>query len=333
MVKYSQACRFIGNLKGVSREKVKNVRVITEGALLLAVYTVLFLIYLYIPVLFIIATMFLVLPFLLYSAKHPLKYSIVFFIASILISALMGTVLSIPKAIIFGATGIVMGYLVQMNKSKFIIYIASSLTFLLFNILGYIVSVKLFNINYLQQISEQLQESFHRSADILKAIGQGQTDQTLENIQNAISLLTTLFPAMLVIISFMMVWLFIIINFPIAKRFRVNVPKWEPFHKIQLPKSVLWYYLITMLLSLVIHPKTGSYVATALMNLAVIFQIFMLIQGFSLVFYFGHLQKWSKGIYTLIVIFSFFFPPAMFVILILGIIDLGMDIRSKLKGL
>lgn len=276
--------------------------------------------------------MFLVLPFLLYSAKHPLKYSIVFFLASILISALIGTVISIPKAIIFGSTGIVMGYLIQVNKSKFIIYIASSITFLIFTILGYIVSVKLFNMNYLQKMTKLLQDSFHQSADILKAVGQDQAEQALEKIENAISLMVTLFPAMLVIISFIMVWLFIIINFPIAKRFRVNVPKWEPFHKIQLPKSVLWYYLITMLLSLFIHPKTGGYVATALMNLAVIFQIFMLIQGFSLIFYFGHLQKWSKGIFTLIIIIAFFFPPVMFVILILGIIDLGMDIRSKLNG-
>ena len=245
----------------------------------------------------------------------------------------MGTVLSIPKAIIFGATGIVMGYLIQINKSKFIIYIASSLTFLIFNVIGYIVSVKLFNVNYLQNMVKLLQDSFHQSAKILKALGQEQADQALKKIESAITLMVTLFPAMLVIISFIMVWLFIIINFPIAKRFRVNVPKWEPFHKIQLPKSLLWYYLITMFLSLVIHLKTGSYIAAALMNLSVIFQVFMLIQGFSLVFYFGHLQKWSKGIYTLIIIFSFFFPPAMFVILILGIIDLGMDIRSKLKGL
>ncbi|MGV3465949.1 MAG: YybS family protein [Heyndrickxia sp.] len=311
---------------------MKNVRVITEGAMLLAVYIVLLLVYLYIPVIYIISAMFLVLPFLLYSAKHPFKYSLVFLVASLIISALIGTVFSLPISLIFGTTGIVMGYCVKINKSKFVILVVSSITFIIDILLGYMVAIKFFHMNFLQETIKVIRESFQQSAEILKSLGQTQADQVTSQLDNILTLFQTMFPTLLVISSFVVVWLFMIINFPIARRFGVNVPKWEPFHKIQLPKSVLWYYLITMVLSLLFHPKSGGYIAVALLNLAFIFQVLMLIQGFSLIYYFGHIYKWSKGILALITVVAFVFSPSMFIILILGIIDLGMEIRSKLKG-
>lgn len=311
---------------------MKNVRVITEGALLLAVYIVLLLVYLYIPIIYIISAMFLVLPFLLYSAKHPFKYSLVFLVASLIISALIGTVLSLPISFIFGTTGIVMGYCVKIKKSKFVILVVSSITFLIDLLLAYMVAVKFFHMNFIQDSIKMIRESFQQSAQILKALGQAQADQVTSQLDNILSLFQTMFPTLLVVSSFVFVWLFMIINFPIARRFGVKVPKWEPFHKIQLPKSVLWYYLITMVLSLLVHPKSGGYIAMALLNLAFIFQILMLIQGFSLIYYFGHIQKWPKGILALITVIAFVFSPSMFIILLLGIIDLGMNIRSKFKG-
>ncbi len=332
MVKYSHAELFIGSEKGVRSEKVKNARVITEGAMLLAVYTILLLVCLYIPFINIITTMFLVLPFLLYSAKHPFKYSFVFFIASLVVSALIGTVFFLPFSIILGTIGIVMGYSVKIKKSKFIIYVASSLTFLIELLIGYMVSIKFFHVNFLQYTINSIRNSFEQSAEILKVKGLAQADQVTSQLHTVLSLFQTMFPSLLVISSFLFVGLFIIINFPLARRFGVKVPKWEPFHKIQLPKSVLWYYLIIMILSLLVNPKSGGYFAMALLNLAFIFQVLMLIQGFSLIYYFGYILKWSKGILSLITVIAFVFSPFMFIILVLGIIDLGMDIRSKLRG-
>nr|WP_283249469.1 YybS family protein [Bacillus sp. FJAT-49736] len=299
---------------------------------MLTIYIVLLLAFLYIPVIYVIAAMFLVLPFLLYSAKHPLKYSFVFFVTSILISALLGTVLSIPATFIFGTTGMVMGYCVQMKKSKATIFVASSLTFLIDLVLGYVIAARFFHFNILQQMVKYLRTSFEQTAEILKAIGQEQNNQALERLNEIITIIQTLFPALLVIMSFMFVWLFIVINFPIAKRLRVQVPKWQPFHKLQLPKSLLWYYLITMLLTFFIHPKTGSFLAAALLNLSSLLQILMLLQGFSLIAYFGNIKKWPKSLFILIICVAFLFPPSMFIILMLGIMDVGMDIRKKLMG-
>jgi uncharacterized protein YybS (DUF2232 family) len=303
----------------------------TEGALLLAVYIVLLLTYIYIPFISIIATMFLVLPFLLYSAKHPLKYSIVFLIASTLISALVGTVFSIPVAIIFGTTGIVMGSCIQSKRSKATIFIASGVTFLIDLILGYIVAIQFFHFNFIKDSIKILRVSFDQSTEIMKALGHGSNDQILVKFNNAISMLQTLFPAELVVISFVTVWLLITINFPIAKRFRVDVPKWQPFHNMQLPKSVLWYYLITILISFLVHPKTGSYLFLALLNLGFIFQLLILLQGFSFIFYFGFIQKWPKAVLVLITVISFIISPILYIILLLGIIDLGMNLRKNFK--
>ncbi|GIN86723.1 membrane protein [Heyndrickxia sporothermodurans] len=310
---------------------MKKTRMLTEGALMLAVFTILLLIFNYVPFLSLVAVLILLTPFIIFSAKYSLKYSIVLLFGSIIISFLVGTFLLIPVAIAYGTTGIVIGYCIQRKKSKLTIYIAASLVFLLNTIVQYIVSIAFFKIDVLKDSIQFVRESMEKSMKIMDTFEKGYSDQMMDQFNMLVNSLTTLLPSLLLITSFLVVWILLSINLPIAKRFQIEVPKWGSFRDLQIPKSVLWYYLITVVLTIILKPVQGTFENTALSNLNFIFQLLILLQGFSFLYFFSHEKKWPKAIPILLIIFSFLLLPLQYIIRILGIMDLGFNLRQMIN--
>ncbi|KYC86282.1 hypothetical protein B5V89_13920 [Heyndrickxia sporothermodurans] len=310
---------------------MKNTKMLTEGALMLAVFTILLLIFNYIPFLSLIAVAFLLLPFILYSAKYPLKYSFVLLIGGIIISALVGTLLLIPVAIAYGTTGMVIGYSIQRKKSKTFLYIAASIMFLLNTIGQYVVSVVFFKIDILKDTIKMVRESMNKSMQIFEAVDKGSSDQLMDQFNTVLNSFTILLPSLLVTASFLIIWILLSINLPIVRRFQIDTPKWNSFGDLQLPRSILWYYLITIILTLILKPEQGSFANTALANLNFVLQLLMLLQGFSFLYFYSYEKKWPKAIPVLIIIFSFLLFPLQYLVRILGIMDLGFNLRQIIK--
>ena len=151
----------------------------------------------------------------------------------------------------------------------------------------------------------------------------------MEQYNAFLDTITTLLPSLLVISSFVVVWLLLAINLPIVKRFKIDVPKWNAFRELKLPKSILWYYLITIILAIIWRPEQGTYGNMALVNLNFILQMLMVLsKDILLCFFFSHEKRWTKAIPILIVIFTFFLFPLQYIIRILGIMDLGFGLRT-----
>ena len=115
-------------------------------------------------------------------------------------------------------------------------------------------------------------------------------------------------PSLFVVTSVIMVLLIFFAAHPILKRFSDKTLKWPHFRDLRLPKSLLWYYLIAMLLALFVNTDKNSYVDMAITNLFFILQFFILMQGYSLVFYISHVKVWAKAIPILIVVVSLLNP-------------------------
>lgn len=95
---------------------MKNTRRLTEGAILLAAFAVILLISFYAPVIGVVASLFLPLPFMLFAAKNDWKSTIVFVVSSLLLSLVFGSILSLPLTLASSTTGAVMG--LQINRKK-----------------------------------------------------------------------------------------------------------------------------------------------------------------------------------------------------------------------
>lgn len=305
---------------------------ITEGALMLAIFTILLLISLYVPLLWAISSLFLILPFLIYSAKYPVNYSVLLIVISTALSGLVGGILTIPLALSNSTTGVVMGSLIKKRKEKFVIYVAGSFTFLLNVLLQYVAAIMLFDFNFMSELNRTLKSSFKESTALMEKLGQTIPENTEEQLMASVDMFQTLMPSLIVLFSFLSVLILILVNFPILKRLGMDVPVFEPFRNWQLPKSILWYYLFLLLGAFIAFPEKGTMWYSAYTNLMFMLQLCLLIQGLSFIFFYAYLKKWTKAIPIFIAVFSILMLPLLYLVRLLGIIDLGFDLRQRLQS-
>jgi uncharacterized protein YybS (DUF2232 family) len=308
---------------------VKNVRKLTEGAILLAAFAVLLLLTIYVPFLGMIVNLFLAVPFMLFASKNDGKSIVVFIVASLLLSFIVGTIMSLPLTLAYGTTGVVIGYLIQKQKNMGVLFITGSLVFLVNLIIIYVASIVLFKVDMITEMIEMMRESLNVSADLLKNFGNTQdSEKVLEQFNNGLNLIKTLIPTLFVLSSFLIVFIMQLISFPIIKRFGVRVEKWKSFKEISLPKSILYYFLLTLLVNMLMNPEEGSFWYMAIINLTYILQFLMILQGYTFIFYYFDKKGFSKAISITLAIVSFLIPIFLYIVGILGIIDLGFDLRK-----
>jgi len=310
---------------------MKNVHKLTEGALLLAAYTVLVLITVYLPIIGMVSNLFLAVPFILFAAKNTKLNSFVFFIAAVILSVIVGSVFALPLTLSYGLTGLVIGYFIQTGKSRSAAYLASTLVFLVTLLLQYAVAAVLFNMNIIKELMSSVRESFDMSKNMLESLGQNVDEQIWEQFDAMFQTIETLMPSLFVLTALFAVFLIEIVSLPIVKRFGVTVSRWGPFRELVLPRSILWYYLITIISSFAFKPEEGSYWYIALVNLGFILQMLMVLQGLSFIFYYSFKKGLSKAIPVIALVLTFIIPFFLSIVRILGIIDLGFDLRKRME--
>jgi len=309
---------------------LKNVHKLTEGAILLAAYAVMLLITIYVPILGAVVNLFLSLPFIMFAAKHNRQSSIVFMVAATLLSLIVGTFFAIPLTLAYGLTGIVMGDFVRNQKGRAAVFLSGSITFLLTLVIQYAVAVALFKMDFIKQSIDLVRESVDQSMNMLESLGQEPNGALIEQLNAGIDLLQSLVPSMFVMISLATVFLIQLVSFPILKRFGVKIGEWKSFRELMLPRSLMYYFLVALLASLFIQAEDGGYFHLALTNILFILQLLLVIQGLSFIWFYSHLKGWPKVLPIIITIFIFIMPFLLYIVWILGIIDLGFDLRKRI---
>nr|WP_280518548.1 YybS family protein [Lederbergia wuyishanensis] len=285
----------------------------------------------FIPVSTIVVYLFFILPFLLYSAKYSVKHSITFIIGAMMISFIIGTYLALPIAVLFGTTGLMMGYGIRVKESKQIIFISSSIVFVANFILFFIIAAAFFSFNFMDEMKDMFQTSINQYTEALHMMGMSPPLEFQEQLNDMVNLMTTMLPAILVGTAFISILIIMSVNFPIIKRLGVEVPKFQPFRRLTFPKNILWLYLLVLVISLIFKIENDSYMQMALVNAGLILQTLLVIQGLSFIFFYCHIKKWSIAIPILAVIFTFFMPFVLSIVRVLGIIDLGFDLRRRIN--
>lgn len=310
---------------------MKSTRMLTEGALMLAIYAILLFASLYVPAAVVVTQFILILPFLLYSAKYPVKNAAVLTIAATILTFIVGSIVAVPLAVLYGTTGIVMGYGIRTGKSKAIIYLSSSLAFLANIVLVFVVASLAFSLNFIDELATIFNTSIDQYMQALEAIGQTPPANLKEQMNEMIGLMSSMAPSLLIAMAFASSLLLMIVNFPIIKRLGIKTPKFGPFRELKMPKSILWYYLAALVLTLITQPDPGTYMYMVLVNGASILQALLVIQGLAFLFFFCHLKKWPIFLPIFAVILTFILPIVLSIVRMLGIIDIGFNLRAYLN--
>ncbi|KKZ94475.1 hypothetical protein B4147_5803 [Bacillus wiedmannii] len=311
---------------------MKNTKFIAEGAALLAIYAMLLLISMYVPILGRVVTFALPLPFILLTIRYRLSNTFVIFTAALFITVIVSQPMNLVKTTMFGLIGIVLGYMYKKQKKPIEILMAGTLAYLIGIMLIYVASIKFFNIDLMKQMQNMLNESMAQSEKIVTAAGMPISKEQKELFAQFNDVLQTLFPSLLVMVSVCFSWITVMISGSVLRKLKHDVKPWPKFKDIQLPKSIVWYYVIFILLSTFIKVEPTSYLHMVFSNLYVIFALLLVIQGLTFIAFLAHSKGFTKGIPIISFIVCMFIPMLFPLVTILGIIDLGISLRSKIGG-
>ena len=311
---------------------MKNIKFITEGAALLAIYAMLLLISMYVPILGAVVTFALPLPFILLTIRYKLSSAFVIFTAALFITVIVSQPMNLVKTTMFGLIGIVLGYMYKKQKKPVEILMAGTLAYLIGIMLIYVASIKFFNIDLMKQMQNMFNESMTQSEKIVTAAGMPISKEQKELFAQFNDVLQTLFPSLLVMVSVCFSWITVMISSSVLRKLKHGVIPWPKFKDIQLPKSIVWYYVIFILLSTFIKVEPTSYLHMVFSNLYVIFALLLVLQGLTFIAFLAHSKGFTKGVPIISFIACMFIPMLFPLVTILGIIDLGISLRSKIGG-
>ncbi|MGN4426633.1 YybS family protein [Bacillus cereus group sp. MYBK30-1] len=310
---------------------MKSTRFITEGAALLAIYAILLLISMYVPILGAVVTFALPLPFILLTVRYKLSNVLVIFVAALFITVVVSQPISLIKTVMFGLIGVVLGYMYKKGKKPVEILIAGTLAYLIGIMLIYVGSIKFFNIDLMKQMQNMFNESMAQSEKIVSAAGMPISKEQKELLGQFNDMLQTLFPSLLVMVSLCFSWITVMISGSVLRKLKYDITAWPKFKDIQLPKSIVWYYVIFILLSTFMKVEPTSYLHMVFSNLYVIFAMLLVFQGLTFIAFVAHRKGFTKGVPIISFIVCMFIPMLFPLVTILGIIDLGISLRSKME--
>lgn len=310
---------------------MKQTKALVEGAIMISIFAVMTLFYLYVPLLSIVFFMAAPIPIILYTIRHGLKKGIAAGAIGIVISFLIGSINGLLSAPMLIAVGVGMGVFYRRRQPGQAI-ITGALIYLFSFLIYFVVSVQLFQVDILGVAKESIDQIMPMVESTLKQ--SGATDQDIakqlkqfrEMQDTALNSLPVALLIFVTLMSFVNHWFVR----PLIKRFVPDMPALKKFKDMRLPKSMVWYYLLTLLLML-IQPEKGSFLSLVQTSAFQILFILVLIQGFSFIFYYCHEKNISKGVPIFAVVLTILFPPIGVIVRIIGIADIGFDLREKVK--
>ncbi|MGV3487745.1 MAG: YybS family protein [Tuberibacillus sp.] len=306
---------------------MKDTKTIIEGALTAAIFIVIFLICFYIPPISIVGMFFWPLPLMYYIAKRGIKAGFIAFLACLVLTLLFTHLVTAASALIFLVGGLVMGYMLYLKKSAFAILTAGSLATILCLVAYYGALVSFFHIDPLKEIINSAVR-FSKEAEKLSPESAKEQWRLYRDMLN---LLPTLTPMILTMGGIIFTFIVELVSAPIIRRLGVEFPKWPPFREWTLPKSLIWYYLIALAILMFGGLEQGSTLFMVTFNVFEILEMAMVLQGVTFIFFFFHSKGTNISIPVIITVIGLILPFTLYIIRILGIIDLGIGLRARIR--
>lgn len=299
---------------------------------MMSIFSVMMLFYLYVPLLSIIFFLAAPIPIILYTIRHGLKKGIAAGAIGIVISFLIGSMAGLMSAPILIAAGLGMGVFYSRRQPGNAI-ITGALIYLFSFLISFVVSVQLFQIDIMSIAKESIEQMMPMVESVLKQSGASEKDiaKQLKQFKEMQDMALSALPVALLIAVTLMAFVNHWFVRPLLKRFVSDMPLLKKFKDMRLPKSMVWYYLLTLLLML-IQTEKGSFLWLVQTSAFQILFILVLIQGFSFLFYYCHEKNISKAVPIFAIVLTVFFPPIGVIVRIIGIADIGFDLREKVKN-
>lgn len=291
---------------------------VRDGVILCGVFTVL-IASLFTP-LSILTIWFLPLPFLLYTAKYSWSSAVPPAVVIIVLTLLLLHPLWIFGILFAAATGMVMGTLYRSSASTGTdVVLAGLVVGTIVLLTGLVVAEYGFEV--LTRFQRFWQEQWELAADWLKG---SVPEVSVPNLPPLAAVLPLFLSALTVPTVFLSAWA----GRRLLTHSGFSEKRLPPFYRWRFPKSFLYFYLLAGVASFLFGEEDGAY--PFFIGLFIILDYLFVVQGLSFLAFLLHRKGKSRAWLGLSVL-ALFLPPAAFLLLILGILDVGTRWRERME--
>lgn len=305
---------------------------ITDAALLTAVYLVILLIAFFIPIIGLVALLFLAIPFIMYTEKYGAKSGLLMLLVASLLSMIFATIISLPITLLFGIGGITIGAALHQEVRPYEVWARGTIGFIAGILVVLLIGQFVLNVNVYEQFDAATEDSMKMVERTIQQLGLSgkETDALLEQtelqMQNFRDLLPSSIAILGIVFAFFSQWL----SYKVINRLEQKSYQFPPFIHFNLPISIIWFYLITLLVSLFSNAEDNSLYIMAI-NVITLLSVLLIIQGFSFLFFYAKVKKWPKAVPYIFLGLSVIFPfLLMFIMRFIGILDIGLGMKKKI---
>lgn len=304
-----------------------------EGAVLGIIYLILMTLTLLIPSIEMITLFILPIPFVVFASRYGVKSSIIFGFVVVMSTVLLTLtifMISLPLTLLSILGGTMIGIGINAKLHPYETWMRGTLGVTAGLILLLLLIEVVADISIADQLKEMIQESVDTSQVLVESLGFALSSENLQEVQEQMLIIIDILPAMLLLFAigfaFITQWIsYQAINWRTKSELRFPL-----FRSFLLPKSVLWLYFIAILISWFnLDPTTA--LAIIILNVTILLGALFSLQGFSFILFYAKRKKLPKIVPVLIIIVSIMIlPVAIYLVRMLGIIDVGFMLRKKM---
>lgn len=303
-------------------------KAMTQGAMMIALFLILVAFAYYVPVVNLIAFLVAPVPLAWYSATYSRSLAIGVGLVAVAASIFIGNLLIVPLALILAIVGLVIGDCLREKKSKIYLLMATGTAILITFALQFVLLVRFFDVNFIEESMQLARDTYEQSLEYSARLTGGEV-QIEDQMKLMFDMMEMALPASITLSVFALAFFMVLVILPILKRLKVEVPKFSPFRDMRLPRAILWYYLIVLSINLFVQPEFGSTFYVVILNCSMVLWVLLTLQGISFIHFVIDAFHYPAFLKVLATIFAI--PMYSFVVL-LGIIDLGFNLREWVKA-
>lgn len=312
-------------------------RELVESSLLVALAAVLFLAGHFLPLVGMVFSLVCPAPLVVLGLRHSLGRSVLgVAVATFIIAVFTGVVGALFFCFGFGFLGIALGVFGRRFEKSVDILLYGVLVSLGSKLLLMTIAVKITGINPFALDEAQILSIMERIGSIYSKMGMPDAaiSAASDQMKAALALIPLIFPALLVMAATVDCFLSYIVSGVVLKRLgREKLPEVPEFREWRFPKSLF----VALLVSIILH-LAGSYYPTfavlqrAGLNLRLLVTVLFFIQGLAVTW--NIMQARGLGLLARFLSTGLIFlvPFIAQIVLILGIIDMWFDLRSRVRG-
>ncbi len=152
--------------------------------------------------------------------------------------------------------------------------------------------------------------------------------QSEDQIDSFIEMLMSMIPLMIIMIAAYYTMITHWLGRKLLSRLWKPVPKLKPMKEWMLPRSMVWYYLIVLVLDMFLVFNTGSVVSVIVLNSLPLLTYAFALQAVGFLFFFIDIKGWNRALPIVALILLLFIPSLLAWI---GVIDVAFALRKWVK--